>query len=197
MVMRVQARRELARSDASEVSIQDEIARKEQELDQIDETVPRKQRDEAQTANYREIEDALMRLKAQQSSGVIADEITASVGYEMWYFGVLLYQLCTPDGKTLWNADQADNIEIEEMQDLAFRWATLKESKLKKVAWSEARELIGRLLSEDAAERPSSWAEVLNHGFLTGDSALVATVKTGFSDVNHKLNDIMTNMING
>jgi hypothetical protein len=40
----------------------------------------------------------------------------------MWYFGVLLYQLCTLDGKTLWNVDQADNISKAEMLDLAFRW---------------------------------------------------------------------------
>ena len=63
-----------------------------------------------------------MRLKAQQNSGAIADEITASVGYEMWYFGVLLYQLCTLDGETLWKVDQADNISKAEMLDLAFRW---------------------------------------------------------------------------
>ena len=40
----------------------------------------------------------------------------------MWYVGALLYQLCTMDGQTLWNANQADNIEEEEMHDLAYRW---------------------------------------------------------------------------
>ena len=40
----------------------------------------------------------------------------------MWYFGVLLYQLCTLDGETLWKVDQADNISKAEMLDLAFRW---------------------------------------------------------------------------
>ena len=40
----------------------------------------------------------------------------------MWYFGVLLYQLCTLDGQTLWKVDQADNISKAEMLDLAFRW---------------------------------------------------------------------------
>jgi hypothetical protein len=48
--------------------------------------------------------------------------ILASIGYEMWYFGVLLYQLCTLDGQTLWKVDQADNISKAEMLDLAFRW---------------------------------------------------------------------------
>ena len=40
----------------------------------------------------------------------------------MWYFGVLLYQLCTLDGQTLWKVDQADNISQAELLDLAFRW---------------------------------------------------------------------------
>jgi hypothetical protein len=42
----------------------------------------------------------------------------------MWYFGVLLYQLCTLDGETLWKVDQADNISKAEMLDLAFRWVS-------------------------------------------------------------------------
>ena len=32
----------------------------------------------------------------------------------MWYFGALLYQLCTKDGQTLWKSNQADNIEEDE-----------------------------------------------------------------------------------
>ena len=47
------------------------------------------------------------------------------VELEMWAFGVVLYQLCTRDGETLWKANQADNISPEEMQDLAYRWVRI------------------------------------------------------------------------
>ena len=46
-----------------------------------------------------------------------AVKVRASVQLEMWAFGVVLYQLCTTDGETLWHANQADNIEEEEMQE--------------------------------------------------------------------------------
>ena len=137
------------------------------------EKVPRDDRDMIQ---IRQLEDERCRLKAQLSHGP-ANDILASIGYEMWYFGVLLYQLCTVDGKTLWNVDQADNIEPGEMQDLAFRWSDLKASKLSKVVWPEACELIGRLLEEAASDRPQSWKEVLEHPFLSGEGELLRAVK--------------------
>ena len=38
-------------------------------------------------------------------------EVVATIGFEMWYFGCLLYQLCTEDAQSLWNSTQADNID--------------------------------------------------------------------------------------
>ena len=69
--------------------------------------------------------ERMKRMEAQLSRGTVVEEITASIGFEMWYFGALLYQLCTEDGETLWKANQADNIGPEEMQDLAYRWVRI------------------------------------------------------------------------
>jgi len=151
-------------SSSVKEEIQSEIESRDHELNEL-EKLPRKDRDKTRIS---QLTAEMDRLEAQLGHDSIATDILASVGYEMWYFGVLLYQLCTVDGKTLWNVDQADNIEPGEMQDLAFRWSDLKASKLSKVVWPEARELIEWLLSEDANERPTKWAEVLEHRFLTG-----------------------------
>ena len=50
-----------------------------------------------------------------------AENVVASVQFEMWYFGLLLYQLCTLDGETVWKASQADElINVEDWDRLAY-----------------------------------------------------------------------------
>ena len=71
------------------------------------------------------IAEQVQRLEAQLGHGAVPEVIMASVGYEMWYVGTLLYQPCTTDGQTLWKANQADNISAEEMHDLAYRWVRI------------------------------------------------------------------------
>jgi len=41
---------------------------------------------------------------------------TADVAYDMWSFGVVLFQLCT--GKTLFHCDQHDDVDGPEMKRL-------------------------------------------------------------------------------
>ena len=94
--------------------------------------------------------------------------VLASVQLEVWYFGVLVYQLCTLDGLMLWQNDQADNIREEDLRTLAQRWAEVKQSKLASVVWPDARALLDSLLQADADARPARWADVLNDPFLTG-----------------------------
>ena len=60
------------------------------------------------------------------------EPVTASAQLEFWYFGCLVYQLCTLDGKTLWHADQADNIDEEQMRQLAYEWPLHKATKLRR-----------------------------------------------------------------
>ena len=48
-----------------------------------------------------------------------AAPVKASVALEMWSFGAVVYQLCTKDGATLWHSDQADNIDDDQLRQLA------------------------------------------------------------------------------
>jgi hypothetical protein len=52
------------------------------------------------------------------------------------------------------------------MRLLAYQWESVKTTKLRKVVWDDARDLIGHLLSEDVTERPQTWGEVMSHPFL-------------------------------
>ena len=47
---------------------------------------------------------------ARQHLAEDTEPVVASAQLEFWYFGCLVYQLCTQDGKTLWHADQADTV---------------------------------------------------------------------------------------
>ena len=112
------------------------------------------------------LNDEIDLLEAKLSQNDSTDVIKASVGFEMWYFGVLLFQLCTKDGGTLWKSNQADDIGPDEMRILAHQWDSVKASKLAMVVWDDARDLIGWLLSEDVADRPQAWQDVLDSPFL-------------------------------
>jgi hypothetical protein len=102
-----------------------------------------------------------------------AEPIHASIQFEMWYFGCLLYQLSTEDGMMLWDANQADNIDDRQLRQLAYQWADVKDDKLQKIIWPQAEHLASLLLSEHAQHRPSTWDQVMQHPFLAreGESA--------------------------
>jgi hypothetical protein len=91
--------------------------------------------------------------------------VLASAQLEFWYFGCLVYQLCTEDGATLWHANQADNIDDEQMRQLAYKWPEHRGAKLKKIVsdWPAAAHLADWLLQDDPSHRPQSWKQVLQH----------------------------------
>ena len=138
--------------------IEKKIAEHEAQIDKLN-----GRRDRAQ---IKLLNDEIDLLEAKLLQDDSPDAIKASVGFEMWYFGVLLYQLCTQDGETLWKCNQADDIGREEMRILAHQWDSVKASKLAMVVWDDARDLIGWLLSEDVADRPQAWQDVLESPFL-------------------------------
>ena len=92
-----------------------------------------------------------------------AEPVLGSVQLECWYFGCMLYQLCTLDGATLWDANQADNIDDEQLRELAYQWPEKKPEKLKKIVWPQAAHLVDWLLQEDPNRRPKSWDVVMQH----------------------------------
>lgn len=60
-----------------------------------------------------------------------------SIAYDMWSFGVSLYQLCSCGGATLWKIDSQDNADPVEFECLAYRWSQseeFRESKLRLVS---------------------------------------------------------------
>eukprot|EP01043_Picozoa_sp_COSAG02_P022472 COSAG02_NODE_1169_length_14132_cov_85.570187_6_plen_1172_part_00 len=93
------------------------------------------------------------------------EPLVASAQVEFWYFGCLVYQLCTLDGKTLWHADQSDNIDEEQLRQLAYQWPEYRASKLRRIVagWPDAAHLANWLLQENPAHRPRSWGQVLQH----------------------------------
>ena len=100
------------------------------------------------------------------------EPVKASVQFEMWYFGCLVYQLCTEDGATLWHANQADNIDDRQMRELAFQWNEIKSAKLAKITWPDAAHLASLLLHEDAAWRPKTWDVIMQHPFLAPECGI-------------------------
>jgi serine/threonine protein kinase len=97
--------------------------------------------------------------------------VVASVGFEMWYFGCLVYQLCTLDGATLWLMNQADNIDEADLHTLAHKWPELRAAKMDKIVWPQAKHLVEWLLQEDVCRRPKSWEQVMQHPFLLSEAA--------------------------
>ena len=97
-------------------------------------------------------------------------EVVASIGFEMWYFGCLLYELCTEDAETLWKSTQADNIDTTQLEQLAHQWSTVKGEKMAKIVWPQARHLAEWLLQEDVRHRPQSWDQVMQHPFLVTEA---------------------------
>ena len=100
-----------------------------------------------------------------------AEPIQASIQFEMWYFGCLLYQLSTEGGMMLWDANQADNIDDLQLRQLAYQWADVKDAKLQKIVWPQARHLASLLLGEHAQHRPATWDQVMRHPFLASEGS--------------------------
>ena len=100
-------------------------------------------------------------------------DVIASIGFEMWYFGCLLYELCTEDAETLWKSTQADNIDHTQLAQLAHQWSAVKGEKMAKIVWPQARHLVEWLLQEDVRHRPTSWDQVMRHPFFASEAGPV------------------------
>ena len=85
-----------------------------------------------------------------------------------------MLQLCTEDGATLWHANQADNIDDDQLRELAYHWNEVKQAKLSKITSLDAAHLAALLLHEAPARRPTTWDQVLQHPFLAVESGAVS-----------------------
>eukprot|EP00964_Phaeocystis_antarctica_P022036 scaffold12225_cov60-Phaeocystis_antarctica.AAC.2 len=100
---------------------------------------------------------------------------TASVAYDLWSFGVVLFNLCY--GISLFNTDQNDNVSLRHLGSLAGWTPSLLNRKIKDAdkpatrEFSAAADLIKKLLMPDPEERRKPFDEgcemssVLEHAF--------------------------------
>jgi ankyrin repeat protein/serine/threonine protein kinase len=110
---------------------------------------------------YRDEADGILKFRRAD-----VNPLVASLAYDMWTLGVLMYYLCS--GQTLWQADFEDNIvDYRDMIDLAEWNQRAKNAKLTKIAHPLALNLISQLLVKDPFLRPDILV-VLRHPFLTG-----------------------------
>ena len=57
----------------------------------------------------------------------------------MWYFGLLVFQMCTLDGETVWKSSQADNlVDNHDLKKLAYHFETMKLDRTQRILRSSA-----------------------------------------------------------
>ena len=82
--------------------------------------------------------------------------IVASPAYDMWGFGVLLYELCT--GGPLFRVDaRGDVIELAELARIADWTDEHKKAALDRVDPRWPKAMLSQLLHRDPGERPTAW----------------------------------------
>ena len=114
--------------------------------------------------------------------------ITASCVFDIWSFGVVLYQLCT--GESLFTLDlNSDNIIKEEEKSTLMSWSSLQdENFLSKIfrassdhtstpviaesTRKDVQDLIQWCLEGKPEDRPQSMDEILDHCFMKDDRKL-------------------------
>ena len=111
--------------------------------------------------------------------GTSVTGIIATEKLEMWYFGLLLLQLCTKDAPTLWQSTQADTIlHSSDMELLAYMWDTIKLERIRMSLqeagqeWVTAMDLALWCLQGVAARRPCSMETVFKHKLFDSTGAL-------------------------
>ena len=109
------------------------------------------------------------------------DTVAASVGLDVWAFGLLAYRICTRNTPLLTCNSHGVVIHAEDAARL-LSWGGLANEEilgdhfLPSDAVDEAdrlfaRDLVGWCLTADAADRPQSAADILAHRFLVGPCA--------------------------
>eukprot|EP01048_Picozoa_sp_COSAG05_P004105 COSAG05_NODE_209_length_14039_cov_138.574892_15_plen_298_part_00 len=92
--------------------------------------------------------------------------VTATVEFEMWYFGLLVFQMCTLDGETVWKSSQADNlVDEKDLEKLAYHFETMKLELTERIVWQDAADLALWCLQPNPARRFHSMEQVLSHPF--------------------------------
>jgi serine/threonine protein kinase len=80
--------------------------------------------------------------------------LAADASFDMWSLGCVLYQLST--GTSLFQANDEDNIQDQDLVKLALWKDELKKAKLARVGNRYARHLLQQLLQKDPQKRPSA-----------------------------------------
>jgi serine/threonine protein kinase len=88
------------------------------------------------------------------------ERVTATIQYDMWCFGVLLYFLCT--GKQLFNVDTKEDVDDEDLIKIRDWDETWKKDKLSKVDSIWPKRLLDSLLEKDPMKRPENWNAVVD-----------------------------------
>ena len=97
------------------------------------------------------------------------DLLTASVSYDMWALGCLLYLLCT--GTILLPCSISDELVSEEDMKVLSDWTEETKRELRsRITNSSAKNLVSLLLNKDPSLRPDTDA-VLKHPFMAGRPA--------------------------
>ena len=129
---------------------------------------------------------------------------TASVAYDLWSFGVVLFHLCY--GISLFNTDQNDNVSLPDLKALASWTPRLLNRKIKEANqpftadFNAAADLIKKLLVSDPEERCKPIDEgceissVLKHPFFQvgSEGALSPEEKATLNEINTRAKDIQT-----
>ena len=116
---------------------------------------------------------AYVRSAAAVTKGEAAYELlTAHPSFDVWSLGCILYQMCSPDVKPLFQGGQDDNLVgvrkgVDNLFSLAEWSSELKADKLADIPDKFARNLLSQMLHKDPLRRPSI-ARVLGHPFLSG-----------------------------
>ena len=129
---------------------------------------------------------------------------TASVAYDLWSFGVVLFHLCY--GISLFNTDQNDNVSLPDLKALASWTAGLLNRKIKEANkpftpdFNAAADLIKMLLVSDPEERCKPFtpgcemSSVLEHPFFqVGSKGVLSKEELAtLNEINTRAKDIQT-----
>ena len=102
---------------------------------------------------------------ASQLSELPYELVPASPSHDAFALGMVLYQLCS--GKTFFHADCNDNIDSDQLKQLAEFSREFVQKKLQAIPDTTAKNLVSQLLHKDPKKRPSM-AHCMVHPFVTG-----------------------------